>query len=73
VGTSEFFFGDKVPFSASDSGSLQKYTNQSQSLPHFVAQKNFTGGDFILVIASLLSEKKLEHTIFANPELQGVS
>jgi hypothetical protein len=43
VYTSEFFFGDKVPFSASDSGSLQKCTNQSQSLPHFVAKKKFTG------------------------------
>jgi hypothetical protein len=38
--TSEFFFGDRVAFSASDSGSLRKRTNQSQSLPHFVAKKN---------------------------------
>jgi hypothetical protein len=40
--TSEFFFGDRVAFSASDSGSLRKCTNQSQSLPHFVAKKKFT-------------------------------
>jgi hypothetical protein len=40
--TSEFFFGDRVAFSASDSGSLRKRTNQSQSLPHFVAKKKFT-------------------------------
>jgi hypothetical protein len=39
---SEFFFGDRVPFSASDSGSPWKCTNQSQSLPHFVAKKKFT-------------------------------
>jgi hypothetical protein len=30
-------------FLASDSGSLWKCTNQSQSLPHFVAQKKFPG------------------------------
>jgi hypothetical protein len=45
VPISEFFFGDRVPFSASDSGSLWKCTNQSQSLPHFVAKKKFTGSD----------------------------
>jgi hypothetical protein len=36
------FFGDKVPFLASDSGSLQKYTNYNYSLPHFVARKKYT-------------------------------
>ena len=38
--SSEFFLGDRVPFSASDSGSLWKCTNESQSLPHFFAKKN---------------------------------
>jgi hypothetical protein len=37
------FFGDRVAFSASDSGSLRKCTNQSQSLSHFVAKKKFIG------------------------------
>jgi hypothetical protein len=36
---SEFFSSDRVPFSASDNNSFQKYTNQSQSFPHFVAKK----------------------------------
>jgi hypothetical protein len=42
VPISEFVFGDRVPFLASDSGSLRKCTNQSESLPHFVAKKKFT-------------------------------
>jgi hypothetical protein len=40
-----FFSGDRVPFStydASDSGSLQNYTNQSQSLFYFGAKKTYT-------------------------------
>ena len=40
VTSSEFLFDDRVPFSANDSGSLWKCTNQSQSLPHFVTKNN---------------------------------
>jgi hypothetical protein len=40
--TSVVVFGNTIPFLASGSGSLQKYTNQRWSLPHFVAKNNYT-------------------------------
>jgi hypothetical protein len=42
--------GVRVPFLTSESGSLQKYTNQSQSLLHFAAKKEPYAPELILKI-----------------------
>jgi hypothetical protein len=39
MSTNVLFFGNKAIIVASRSGSLQKYTNQRLSLPHFVVNK----------------------------------
>jgi hypothetical protein len=58
--TGVLFSGIKVPFLASESGSLQIYTNQSSSLLHFAVRKKNLDVHHETTFESLISTKCLD-------------